>query len=80
MRNLNEVKEIKKLNRYNPSPKVDRTYITLKGADQTYRGDANTKIYINNLTGELAIEKASKGLTSRAFDASLAAFKAEMGI
>jgi hypothetical protein len=73
-------KEAVKTNRFTPNPNIDRTYITLRGADRSYRGDNGTKVYLDNKTGLIVIEKAAKGMTSRSFDSSLEAFKAEMGL
>ena len=53
----------------------NRTYLTLKGMQRSYRGDMNCQVYFDNHLQKLVVIRG-KGMTSRTMDASIAAVQA----
>jgi hypothetical protein len=49
---------------------MTRCYLTLKGQNKSWAGDRNAKVYWDNQSNELVIQRG-KGLTSEAFEKSL---------
>lgn len=54
--------------------KINRTYLNLHGCRKDYRGDKNTKVFIDNNTGKIYY-KQGKGICSSEFVASLEELK-----
>ena len=51
----------------------DRLYITLKGKNDSFRGERNHQLYLDRKTNEI-VEKDGKGVTRREYDATVESF------